>query len=146
MHLGLLVSSLLAAYFLPLHSFPLPFHLFFKFYYTLLPSFTFILLFCLRFLFNYFPFSFYFFCRFILNLFFLLVSVFPSFSIYLRNGWSGPVHAASFVSENPSHNCHLVLFCIGTGIYWGRSVAEWLACWTQALKGLGSNRSRDAVG
>ena len=29
---------------------------------------------------------------------------------------------------------------------WGGSVAEWLACWTQAQKGLGSNRSRDAVG
>ena len=26
------------------------------------------------------------------------------------------------------------------------SVAEWLACWTQAHKGLGSNRSRDADG
>jgi len=26
------------------------------------------------------------------------------------------------------------------------SVAEWLACWTRAQKGLGSNRSRDAVG
>ena len=26
------------------------------------------------------------------------------------------------------------------------SVAEWLACWTQALKGLGSNHSLDAVG
>jgi len=25
------------------------------------------------------------------------------------------------------------------------SVAEWLVCWTQAQKGLGSNRSRDAV-
>jgi len=25
-------------------------------------------------------------------------------------------------------------------------VAEWLACWTQAQKGLGSNSSRDAVG
>ena len=25
------------------------------------------------------------------------------------------------------------------------SVAEWLACWTQAQKGLGSNRSHDAV-
>ena len=25
------------------------------------------------------------------------------------------------------------------------SVAEWLACWTQAQKGLGSNRIRDAV-
>jgi len=28
----------------------------------------------------------------------------------------------------------------------GGSVAEWLACWTQAQKGLGLNRSRDAVG
>ena len=28
----------------------------------------------------------------------------------------------------------------------GVSVAEGLACWTQAPKGLGSNRSRDAVG
>ena len=28
----------------------------------------------------------------------------------------------------------------------GGSVAEWLACWTQAQNGLGSNRSRDAVG
>ena len=27
----------------------------------------------------------------------------------------------------------------------GGSVAEWLACWTQAQKGLGSNRSHDAV-
>ena len=30
--------------------------------------------------------------------------------------------------------------------FWGGSVAEWLACWTQAQKGPGSNRSRDAVG
>ena len=28
----------------------------------------------------------------------------------------------------------------------GGSVDEWLACWTQEQKGLGSNRSRDAVG
>ena len=28
----------------------------------------------------------------------------------------------------------------------GGSVAEWLACWTQAQKGPGSNRSRDTVG
>ena len=28
----------------------------------------------------------------------------------------------------------------------GGSVAVWLACWTQAQKGLGLNRSRDAVG
>jgi len=29
---------------------------------------------------------------------------------------------------------------------YGGSVAEWLACGTQALKGPGSNRSRDVVG
>jgi len=28
----------------------------------------------------------------------------------------------------------------------GGWVAEWLACWTQAQKGPGSNRGRDAVG
>ena len=28
----------------------------------------------------------------------------------------------------------------------GSVLAEWLACWTQAIKGLGLNRSRDAVG
>ena len=28
----------------------------------------------------------------------------------------------------------------------GGSVAEWLACWTQAQKGPRSNRNRDAVG
>jgi len=28
----------------------------------------------------------------------------------------------------------------------GGSVAEWLACWTQAQKDPGSNHSRDAVG
>jgi len=28
----------------------------------------------------------------------------------------------------------------------GGSVAEWLASWTQAQKGPGSNRSRDAIG
>ena len=29
---------------------------------------------------------------------------------------------------------------------WGDSVAEWLACWTQAQKGPGSNLSHDAAG
>jgi len=31
-------------------------------------------------------------------------------------------------------------------MYVGGSVAEYLACWTQAQKGLGSNRSLNAVG
>jgi len=43
-----------------------------------------------------------------------------------------------------------VYFTFGL-IWWskhgmGGSIAEWLACWTQAQKGPGSNRSRDAVG
>jgi len=38
--------------------------------------------------------------------------------------------------------------CIGTLSFAmsAGSVAEWLACWTQAQEGLGSNRSRDDVG
>jgi len=32
-----------------------------------------------------------------------------------------------------------------TSAFQGGSVAEWLACWTQAQKGPGSNHSRDAV-
>ena len=34
-------------------------------------------------------------------------------------------------------------------LFWrfvGGSVTEWLACWTQVQKGLGANRSHDAVG
>ena len=37
--------------------------------------------------------------------------------------------------------CVLQLLCCPGG-----SVAEWLACWTEAQKDPGSNRSRDAVG
>ena len=36
----------------------------------------------------------------------------------------------------------IIQYCI----VFGGSVAEWLACWTLAQYGLGSNRSRDAVG
>ena len=38
-------------------------------------------------------------------------------------------------------HCLYIMWLVGGG-----SVAEWLACWTQAQKGLGSNRSHDAVG
>jgi len=39
------------------------------------------------------------------------------------------------------------LFFLTHSVYTtGGLVAEWLACWTQAQKGPGSNRSRDAVG
>jgi len=36
--------------------------------------------------------------------------------------------------------------CVTYSVFSGGSVAEWLACWTHAQKGSGSNRSRDAVG
>jgi len=56
-----------------------------------------------------------------------------------------------------SHLCHVFIstcnvFCpfyihfYCCTAYTCGSVADWLACWTQAQKGLGSNRSRDAVG
>jgi len=38
------------------------------------------------------------------------------------------------------------VYIIDTFSHTGGSVAEWLACWTQAQYGPGSNRSRDAVG
>jgi len=41
---------------------------------------------------------------------------------------------------------HSEVYCGVTTVVLGGSVAEWLACWTQAQKGPGSNRSRDAVG
>ena len=40
----------------------------------------------------------------------------------------------------------IVLFTANFNMLQGGSVAEWLACWTQAQKCPGSNRSRDAVG
>ena len=48
-----------------------------------------------------------------------------------------------------SFDLSYAVFSRNSGIYnsnEGGSVAEWLACWTQAQKGPGSNRSRDAVG
>jgi len=41
--------------------------------------------------------------------------------------------------------CHFTIALTITATADG-SVAEWLACWTQAQKGLGSNCSRDPVG
>jgi len=57
-------------------------------------------------------------------------TIVPTFvSIYYNTNWIG------LLTVYPSY---LVTV--------GGSVAEWLACWTQAQKGPGSNRSRDAVG
>jgi len=44
---------------------------------------------------------------------------------------------------NRTGDSSIVIFMTDTK---GGSVAEWLACWTQAQKCLGSSRSRDAVG
>ena len=53
---------------------------------------------------------------------------------------NGPNAAASIAPA-------LIRHCFFTPtLICGGSVAEWSACWTQAQKGLGSNRSRDAVG
>jgi len=43
------------------------------------------------------------------------------------------------------HTLHVHLFVLLYLFHVGGSVAEWLAFWTQAQKGPGSNRSRDAV-
>jgi len=48
------------------------------------------------------------------------------------------------LSGNNLRQLHILLTDIGDNM--GGSVAEWLACWTQAQKGPGSNRSSDAVG
>ena len=44
--------------------------------------------------------------------------------------------------------CYIIMYSVLMLLvcYMGGSVAEWLACLTQAQKGPGSNRSRDAVG
>ena len=55
-------------------------------------------------------------------------------------------HGHQSVSYDIDHTSDarvLIYLCISAR---GGSVAEWLACWTQAQNGLGSNRSRDAVG
>ena len=43
---------------------------------------------------------------------------------------------------------HVCVLCLWNGMYTtnGGLAAVWLACWTQAQKGLGSNRTHDAVG
>jgi len=59
-----------------------------------------------------------------------------------------PVRKA-FIWALSGHNRHLDYMYMPVNIvtlyWWGGSVAEWLACWTQAQKSLGSNRSCKAV-
>jgi len=56
----------------------------------------------------------------------------------------GGRHRATLLGE--THAMHQCFVNVKASVSRGGSVAEWLACWTQAQKGLGSNRSRDAVG
>jgi len=51
-----------------------------------------------------------------------------------------------FVFLNVYTKCSLFCDILNYYTSFGGSVAEQLACWTQAQKDLGSNRSRDAVG
>jgi len=53
---------------------------------------------------------------------------------------SGSVEQQTFASLVANLFWHQLLNCMAG------PVAEWLACWTQAQKGPGSYRSRDAVG
>ena len=55
--------------------------------------------------------------------------------------WPPRVYSPNSISIRLSVSAQLMV----VGLTTGGSVAEWLACWTQAQKGLGSNRSRDAV-
>ena len=54
----------------------------------------------------------------------------------------GQLRAAGF--EATVRSFGVIQFC--TRLQKGGSVAEWLAWWTRAQNGPGSNRSRDAVG
>jgi len=58
-----------------------------------------------------------------------------------------PLSALLHSSCRPQHDpaqVHTYSQC--TILILGGSVTEWLACWTQAQKGLGSNHNRDALG
>jgi len=66
-----------------------------------------------------------------------------------------PTVSARFRSPQSDPKRFRYADCAGVFVWWfglsrdsliGGSVAEWLACWTQAQKGPGSNRTRDAVG
>jgi len=58
--------------------------------------------------------------------------------LFQKNIYVHPLDVAFIVWADQIFNIYLVHQC--------GSVAEWLACWTQAQKGPSSNRSRDAVG
>jgi len=53
---------------------------------------------------------------------------------------------AGSVMLSAEEGADLLVYPVNASATTGGSIAGWLACWTQAQKGLGSNRSRDAVG
>jgi len=59
----------------------------------------------------------------------------------------GPITPLSYATQS-LYNITVFAVCLLVYIvyFYCGSVAEWLVCWTQAQKGLGSNHSRDAVG
>jgi len=64
------------------------------------------------------------------------------------HGWTNTTDRITFLAYALCNNIksHTSRLTFSQSRVQGGSVAEWLACWTQAQKGLGSNRSRDAVG
>ena len=64
------------------------------------------------------------------------VDLFLGYSLFSSYNYNLPLRA--HIRIGPKQNSRLIF-------HKGGSVAEWLACWTQAQKGLSSNRSRDAV-
>ena len=61
-------------------------------------------------------------------------------------GFGDAVASATRYANNPQpyylHHFHTLCNILKSIYNKGGSVAEWLACWIQAQKGLGSNRSR----
>jgi len=62
--------------------------------------------------------------------------------VIVRRGRS--IHGENLCSFPQLIHVHSLLQSLPSKM--GGWVADWLACWTQAQKGPGSNRSRDAVG
>ena len=67
---------------------------------------------------------------------FLLYLGFPALPLFPLSFF--PLHFPSFPAASAADDFKEVFYA-------GGSVAEWLACWTQAQKGPGSNRSRNWV-
>jgi len=72
---------------------------------------------------------------------------------FLGHTWACPIMAPvdilNLICKGGSDAASGYQYCSNLSIIivaLGGSVAEWLACWTQAQKGSGSNRSHDAVG